>query len=274
MKENTMQQRFEIYDSMYRSFFNEVRVAIRREVYGEDIGQFGWLSADEYRTFLSWMDLDADHHVLDVACGAGGPTLFLARTVGCRVTGIDINEHGIAIAKQTATDSGQHPRVQFQVVDANEPLPFDPATFDALVCMEAIVLFPDRLQVLKDWFRVLKPGALLLYTDGGVVTGAMSNEEAGMRSPKTFFMFVPPGMNETLLKQAGFQVVRCEDVTEHATRVSERWLASLHRHRDQIVQLEGQEHFDTRQSLHALVHRMGSERRLSRMAYVAEKPAA
>ncbi len=268
-----MQQRSELYDSMYGSFFNEVRAALRREIFGEDIGQFGWLSADEYRTFLPWMELGTDHHVLDVACGSGGPTLFLARTVGCRVTGIDINEHGIANATHMATDAGLHPRVHFQVVDANEPLPFDPATFDALVCTEAIVHFPDRLRVLKDWFRVLQPGARLLYTDGGVVTGPMSNEEAGMRSP-TFFMFVPPGMNETLLEHAGFRVVQRKDLTENAVRVSERWLVSYQRHRDRLVQLEGQEGFDTRQSVHALVRRLGSEQRLSRIVYVAEKPTA
>jgi cyclopropane fatty-acyl-phospholipid synthase-like methyltransferase len=125
-----MQQRSELYDSMYGSFFNEIRVAVRREIFGEDIGQFGWLSADEYRTFLAWMELDADHHVLDVACGSGGPTLFLAQTVGCRVTGIDINAHGIANATHMAADAGLHPRVHFQVANANEPLPFDPGTFD------------------------------------------------------------------------------------------------------------------------------------------------
>ena len=200
-----MQQQLGMYNSIFGSFFNEIQVAIRREVFGEEIGQFGWLGTDEYRTFLDWMELTADHHVLDVACGSGGPSLFLARTVGCRITGIDINEHGIAIAKQAATDAGLHPRIQFQVVDVTKPLPFDPASFDALVCTEAMVHFPDRLKMLQEWFRVLRPGARILYTDGGIITGVLSNTEAATRSAHGSFMFVPPGLNETLIAQAGFR---------------------------------------------------------------------
>ena len=263
----------ESYDMYYETFSNQVRAAIRREAFGEDIGQNGWLTVDEYRTFLDWMELDTNHHVLDVACGTGGPTLFLARTMGCHVTGIDISSNGMATATQMAADAGLHPRMHFQVVDANEPLPFDPGTFDALVCIDAIVHFADRLCVLKDWFRILRPGARLLYTDAGVVTGPISNEEAGLRSTH-FFVFVPPGINETLLEHAGFRIVRCEDVTENAARVTERWHASRQRHRDQVVQLDGQEMFDRLQSTLAHVHRLSSEKRLSRMAYVAEKPAA
>lgn len=269
-----MQQRSEFYDATYGAFFNEVWAAVRQETYGEDdIGQTGWITADEYRTFLAWLDLHPDQHVLDVGCGSGGPTLFLARMVGGRVTGIDVNERGIATATHMAADAGLHPRVHFQVVDAHEPLPFDPATFDALVCIDAIPHFPDRLRVLRDWLRVLRPGANVLYTDSCVVTGPISSEEIAKRY-LSFSLLVPPGANEQLLEQAGFRIVRCTDVTENATQVAARKHAAQQRHHAQIVQLEGQKSFDRRQDSLALVHRLGSEQRLSRMAYVAEKPMA
>jgi ubiquinone/menaquinone biosynthesis C-methylase UbiE len=268
-----MQQRFEHYDQRYEGFSDEVRATVRGETFGEDIGQESWLTVDEYRTFLAWLALDADHHVLDVACGTGGPTLFLAQTAACRVTGIDLNEQGIATARHTALEAGLHARAHFQVADVREPMPFPPGTFDALVCIDAILHFPDRLQLLKDWFRVLQPGARLVYTDGAVITGPMSSEEIATRS-LGFALFVPLGANETLLEQAGFRVVRCEDVTENAARVSERWHASRQRHCDQLLQLEGQERFDKGQSDLALVHRLASEQRLSRMVYMAEKPTA
>ena len=268
-----MQQRSEFYDMTYGTFFNEIQAAVRRGTFGDDdIGQTGWVTANEYRTFLNWMELNANHHVLDVASGSGGPTLFLARTIGCRVTGIDVNESGIATATHMAADEELHSQVHFQVVDQNEPLPFTPEAFDALVCIDAILHFPDRLGVLRDWFRVLQPGARLLYTDSSVVTGPISNEEIAKRF-LVFSMLVPPGANEQLLEEAGFRVVRCEDVTKNAVEVSDRKHRSRQRHRDHLVQLEGQESFDRNQSSLALLHRLASEKRLSRMAYVAEKPA-
>lgn len=79
-----MPERSDFYDARYRTVSDDVRTAVRREVFGEDIGQASWLTVDEYRAFFAWLDLHADQHVLDVACGSGGPALFLARTVGCR----------------------------------------------------------------------------------------------------------------------------------------------------------------------------------------------
>jgi protein-L-isoaspartate O-methyltransferase len=80
-----MPERSDFYDARYRTVSDDVRTAVRREVFGEDIGQASWLTVDEYRAFFAWLDLHADQHVLDVACGSGGPALFLARTVGCCV---------------------------------------------------------------------------------------------------------------------------------------------------------------------------------------------
>ena len=274
-----MQQRPEFFNATHSTLLNEVQAEVRREAFGDDIGQMGYLTAGEYRTCLAWMDLHSDQDVLDVACGTGGPALFLTQTVGCRVTGIDINERGIADATQRAADAGLHAQVHFQVADAHEPLPFAPSTFDALVCTEAIPHFPDRLQVLREWFQVVKPGARLLYTDGGVLTGLISNEEVAMRSGGTglmgfTMMFIPLGMNEKLLEQAGFRVMRCDDVTENQIGVAERRHAARQRHRADLVQLEGQERFDMMQSIDAMVRRLGGEQRLLRMAYVAEKPTA
>jgi hypothetical protein len=78
-----MPERSDFYDARYRTVSDDVRTAVRREVFGEDIGQASWLTVDEYRAFFAWLDLHADQHVLDVACGSCGPALFLARTVGC-----------------------------------------------------------------------------------------------------------------------------------------------------------------------------------------------
>src|SRR5258708_25945661 len=75
---------------------------VRREAFGEDIGQFGWTSADEARRFYAQLRLGPTSRVLDVCCGAGGPSLFMARTTGCHVPGLHVTPHRIPSATAQA----------------------------------------------------------------------------------------------------------------------------------------------------------------------------
>jgi 2-polyprenyl-3-methyl-5-hydroxy-6-metoxy-1,4-benzoquinol methylase len=84
------------YGAQYGNFASEVYAAIRRETFGEDIGQNSWLTAEEQDRFIAWLGVGPGDRVLDVACGAGGPARRLARLTGCDVVGVDIHEQGIA----------------------------------------------------------------------------------------------------------------------------------------------------------------------------------
>ena len=268
-----MSNHVDLYNSTYGRFAEEILAAVRRETFGEDIGQNSWLTADEFHTFLNSLHLHPGHHVLDVACGSGGPLLYLARTSGCRVTGIDSNENGIAAARQASASAGLSDRARFQVGDANHTLPFPSAFFNAILCIDAINHLKDRLAVLCDWHRLLKPGGRLLYTDPIIVTGPLSNEEILKRSSIDFFLFVPPGYNECLIEAAGFRLVHTRDVTENTSHVSRRWLEARQRYRSELIALEGQERFEGLQAFFTTVHRLSSERRLSRKVFVVEKAA-
>ena len=105
------------------------------------------------------------------------PALFMARTTGCRITALDNNENAIATANRSAQEQGLDTRVRFQHGDASFPLPFEAGLFDAVVCIDAINHLPGRLNVLKDWHRVLKAGGHILFTDPITVTGLLTNEE-------------------------------------------------------------------------------------------------
>jgi cyclopropane fatty-acyl-phospholipid synthase-like methyltransferase len=103
-------KRIDLFDSTYSHFTKQGLETIRKETFGQDIGQNSWTTVDEYDRFLSWLDLRPEHHVLEVASGSGGPALYVANRAGCRVTGIDANEAGVATATQSAADSNQADR--------------------------------------------------------------------------------------------------------------------------------------------------------------------
>jgi SAM-dependent methyltransferase len=264
-----------IFYSAYGDFEQEILARVRRETYGEDIGQFGWITADEFRRFFHLLGLDANSDVLDVACGSGGPAIFMAQTTGCRVTGIDVNEAGINTGNQMARARGVHDRVQFKHVDASRPLPFEDASFDAIVCIDAINHLYNRAEVLGEWYRVLRPGGRFLFTDAVIVTGMLLRDEILARSSSMGqFIFTPPGVHDRFIEGAGFIDVEVEDVTATIAAVTKKWYDARAGHRDYLLRIENQADFEALQQMLAAAHTLSSEHRLSRFAYRARKPPA
>ena len=261
----------DIFDGAYANFTEQVLASIREATFGEDFGQNSWVTADEYENFMQLLRLQAEAHVVEIASGSGGPALHLARKVGCRVTGLDANPGGVATANREATRAGLSERLRFMVADATRPLPFEDDTFDALLCLDSMNHFPNRSEALKEWCRILKPGGRAIFTDPVVLTGPVTNEELAARSSVGLFVFVPKGLNEELIVKAGFKLVSQLDATENAALVSRRWREARQRFRDDLLRMEGAENFEGVQQFLSAVHRLTTERRLSRIAYVAEK---
>ena len=100
---------------------------------------------------------DAQHlHVLDVGCGVGKTDGFLFPRVGT-LTGIDVSPASVARARR------ENPKVHYEVYDG-AALPFKDASFDAafLICVLHHVPPAGRGGTLKEVFRILKPGGILL----------------------------------------------------------------------------------------------------------------
>ncbi|MGC2627562.1 MAG: class I SAM-dependent methyltransferase, partial [Candidatus Udaeobacter sp.] len=178
----TVAKRIDLFDSTYSHFTKQVLETIRKETFGQDIGQNSWTTVEEYDRFVSWLDLRPEHHILEVASGSGGPAQYIANSLSCRVTGIDANEAGVATATQSVANSNQADRITFEVADANSPLPFDDNSFDAILCIDSMNHFPDRLKVFQEWRRVLRSGRRAVVTDPVVITGPVTNDELALRS--------------------------------------------------------------------------------------------
>jgi SAM-dependent methyltransferase len=261
------------YTTNYQNIFTDAYAAVRSEVYDEHFGQTGWLTADEQDRIIARLDLDADARVLDVACGSGGPSLRLAQRTGCQVVGIDIHTQGIANATAEAGRTGLASRVRFEQHDANEPLPFADASFDAVICVDAINHLADRAAVLGEWTRVLKPGGRLAFTDPITVTGPLTNEEIAIRGSLGFFLFVPAGYDEHAIMAAGLELVAREDATANMAEVAGRWFRARAAHEDALRQLEGDADYEAQQRFYEVASRIAREGRLSRFVFLARKPA-
>jgi 2-polyprenyl-3-methyl-5-hydroxy-6-metoxy-1,4-benzoquinol methylase len=259
------------FNANYGNFETDLYAQIRREAFGEDIGQNSWLTSDEQDKFLESLDLSPGRRLLDVACGAGGPALRIAAATGCSVVGIDVHEQAVATASSLAAQRGLAERAEFRTVDATGPLPFSDASFDAITCIDAINHFPDRHQVIAEWTRLLKPGGRLLFTDPITVTGALTNTEIAVRSSAGFYLLVPHGYDARVIAQCGLQLLMCEDLTANMAKVAEARLVARASRSTPLREIEGSPTYDGQQEFLAVAARVAREGRLSRFAYVSKK---
>jgi SAM-dependent methyltransferase len=263
----------DLYGASYGGFASDVYAEVRREAWGEEVGQNSWLTREELERFSSQLRLGESSRLLEVACGSGGPALHVARSTGCELVGVDVHEDGVANATRLAREAGLDSRATFLRADGNEKLPFEDESFGGLLCIDAINHLRDRSRVIRDWARLLQPGGRMLFTDPITVTGPLGSDEIAIRASIAYFLFVPLGVNERLLREAGLGVLAIEDATENMATVAGRWLAARAKRADALREIEGDETFQGQQRFLEVAALLAREGRLSRFVYLAEKPS-
>jgi SAM-dependent methyltransferase len=153
-----------------------------------DFGEIAKSYSSGAEDFINRLPLQAGMKVLDVACGTGNLSLPAAR-LGALVTGVDIAPNLIEQARENAKREGL--QVQFDEGDA-EALPYEDASFDAVVTMFGAMFAPRPELVAAELKRVCKPGgfiAMANWTPSGFI-GQMFKivsrhvpPPAGMASP-------------------------------------------------------------------------------------------
>ena len=161
---------------------------------------------------IAKMALTPGAHVLDVGCGLGGATRYIAATYKCHVTGIDLTADYIAVAKMLAARTGLADRIDYRTASALA-MPFADAAFDAAITLHVAMNIEDRAGLYREVARVLKPGAQFCSYD------VMRGSQAGLRfpvpwaeTPDTSYLTSAEEMR-SLLKGAGFDIVEEEDRT-------------------------------------------------------------
>ena len=104
-------------------------------------------------------------HVLDAGCGVGGCSIFLAKTYGCKVTGVTITPRQVDLAKKNAEIAGVSHLTDFKEMDYQKTT-FEDKYFSVVWGLESICYAESKNEFIKEACRVLNDKGRLIVGDG------------------------------------------------------------------------------------------------------------
>ena len=171
------------------------------------------------------MELATGLRVLDVGSGIGGPARYIASEHQCHVTGIDLTEEFVRVARSLTRRTKLDHLVEFVQTSASE-LKFHAETFDRAYMIHVGMNIADKAGVFREVRRVLKPGGIFAIFDilrSG--TGEMAYPVPWASTEETSFVADAESYREALEK-AGFHVDRERGRRTQAIEFTERAIAS------------------------------------------------
>ncbi|MGB9752990.1 MAG: methyltransferase type 11 [Roseiflexus castenholzii] len=218
-------------------------------LWGDNIHVGYWTGPDDMSSHVEAQDrltdlliekvnLTTGQTLIDIGCGVGRPAIRLSRHSGASVVGITVSADQVARATMLAEQNGVTDRVRFERADAMA-LPFEDETFDAAWAFESLLHMPDRQHVLREIWRVLRPGGRFALSD---VTEErpLSDEHRALlygsfmlRSLETIERY------PALVTAVGFVVDEVIDISAHTKRTLQFVSDALIQKRDDIRALYG-----------------------------------
>jgi len=164
--------------------------------------------------------------VLDVGCG-GGILAEAMATRGARVTGIDLGDAPLAVARLHLKGSGQ--LVDYKKVAAEDLAREQPGSFDVVTCMEMLEHVPDPGSIVAACAQLVKPGGEVFFSTLNrnpkswlfAIVGAEYILKLLPRGTHEYMKFIRPSELERMIRHAGLRV--CEYTGMHYNPLTQHY---------------------------------------------------
>ncbi|HWU21281.1 MAG TPA: class I SAM-dependent methyltransferase [Nocardioides sp.] len=184
--------------------------------------------------------------VLDIGCGTGAQARFNATEHGVEVLGITTSTVGVQVATELSAAAGLADRVRFEERDGTaNGLP--DASFDRVWILESSHLMDNRVGLVQEAARVLRPGGRLVWCD---LVRHREIPFAELRARREEFATLREGFGNARMEplasyvewfeQAGLVVEQADDLTQETLPTFDAWRANAERNRDEVVELLGE----------------------------------
>ena len=188
--------------------------------------------------------LEPGVRVLDLGCGYGSTARYLVSNFRCRVTGVNISEKELELARSRSREADLDHLLSFEYGDFHH-LGYPDGSYDVVWSQEAFLHAADRIAVLSECRRVLRSGGTLVFTD--ILVRRDTSEENRSR---IYDRVKSPDMWDLedyrlALSNLGLRVIRMEDWSAHVAR-SYAWVRDrLQEQREAILPRVGAETIDS-----------------------------
>lgn len=177
-------------------------------------------------SFLDQLQIASTDYVLDVGCGLGGVSRFVAHRYGSRVRGIDLTAEYIETGQELSRWVKLDHLITLEQGSATA-MPYADATFDKAYMMHVGMNIADKFLLMKELYRVLKPGASLgiydiMRTGEGDLTFPVPWASAAETS-----LLASPEQYKQAISDVGFQLLAERNRREFALEFFARLQASV-----------------------------------------------
>lgn len=197
-----------------------------RSLWGEHIHHGYWIRGDESKEAAQLQliehvaeaaEIQRNVKILDVGCGFGGSSIYLAKECGAEATGITISPVQVEMANKAAAEAGVN--AKFLLMDA-EAMTFE-THFDVVWSVESITHYHDIARFFLAAAKLLKPGGTLAITDWFKKKGLTPREcEKYLSAIEDGMMVELQTMEEyeSYMIRGGLQVLRSEVLNKHCAK--------------------------------------------------------
>jgi SAM-dependent methyltransferase len=181
-----IQQILSTFRTPDRAQYPELQEYSRQQCYQDFFGGGGlYLAARMART----MQLKADDLVLDLGCGKGSTSLFLAKHYGVKVIALDLWTSA-EFLRQKISSQGYGEQIRPVQMDVTQPLPFPIDYFDSIFCMNSFSFYGGHHSFLAHLLKHLRPGGELCI--GSEVLTAEFTAAQIVHPPQVYAFRLPP----------------------------------------------------------------------------------
>ncbi len=221
-------------DAIYRSFWSQDG-SVHWGFFDQSTGSDFYKACQNLNCIMAQKaGIESESKVLDLGCGNGTTSLWLANAFGCEVTGIDLSGVRVGNAKEAlkTQQNDVKSRVSFEKASVTD-LPFEGNSFTHVWSQAVLYHVHDNLNALQEAYRVLAPEGTLVFDD--LVKPRADISEAAKKYVYDRLLFDTEFSFESYkdaLKDTGFQILHAEDLSQHLRKSYDCLSKSLRRKMD------------------------------------------